>query len=144
MARNIARNIENRPKPEFPIILKAVQTAPNQILITYDKRVDLESATNVSNYWIRSTNEKPITVGISTEGMDLALIDENALRSDLAVITPADHSALNFLITFRYNAVPGLLHVVLPCYVNVENSNGYAGANWGPISQNMFISGKPL
>ncbi len=49
-----------------PVLVEARQTAPNQILITYDQRSDLASATNVSNYWIRS-NMGP--AGIASVGM---------------------------------------------------------------------------
>jgi len=45
---------DNRQKLPHPILLEARQIAPNQILINYDQRTDLASATNISNYWIRS------------------------------------------------------------------------------------------
>ncbi|WP_246315700.1 hypothetical protein [Paenibacillus foliorum] len=55
-----------------PILLEARQTAVNQILMTYDKRTDLASATNVANYWIRSN----MPVGIASVGMKDALTAE--------------------------------------------------------------------
>lgn len=130
---------DNRQKLPHPIILKVRQTAPNQIVIKYDRRNDLASATNVSNYWIRSNMEHPITTGIATEGMDYALTASNALRPDMAKITPIDNSNKRFVITFRVDAISGLVHVVLPCFVNLEGRTGFDGANWGPFSRNMFI-----
>lgn len=129
----------NRQKLPFPIVLEAKQIAPNQILITYDQRTDLSSATNVSNYWIKSNIEHPITAGISTEGMDYALTESNSIRPDAASIAPIDNSKMRFVMTFRTKAISGLMHIVLPCFVNLEGRTGYNDENWGPFSRNMFI-----
>jgi hypothetical protein len=107
--------------------------------MTYDKRTDLASATNVSNYWIRSNVDHPIPPGMATEGMDWGLTNLNAVRPDLAAITPIDNSNMRFVMTFRFNAMSGLLHVVLPCFVNLEGMKGFDGINWGPYSKNVFI-----
>jgi len=120
-----------------PILLEARQIAPNQILISYDQRTDLTSAMNVSNYWIRSNMEKP--AGIATVGMSDALTASNAIRPDVAMITPADNSNMRFVITFRVSALSGVMHTVLPCFVNLEGMTGYMGENWGPFSRNVFI-----
>jgi len=131
-------NFQNgRQVTPHPILLEARQSAANQILITYDQRTDLESATNVSNYWIRSTMETP--AGIATVGMSDALMSSNSIRPDMAQIAPVDNSNLKFHITFRVNAVSGILYTVLPCFVNLEGMTGYMGANWGPASRNVFI-----
>ena len=132
-------NYPNRQKLPFPILLEAKQIAPNQIFIQYDRPTDLASATNVSNYWVRSNMEHPITAGISTEGMDYALTESNAIRPDAAIITPIDNSKMRFVMTFKVNAITGLLHIVLPCFVNLEGRTGYNDENWGPFSRNMFI-----
>ncbi|MDT9027469.1 hypothetical protein [Rossellomorea yichunensis] len=136
----MSKYIQERAKPPHPIIMEVVQTAPNQILLTYDVPTDPVSATNIWNYWIRTNINPPITKGISSEGMDYGLMDTNSLRSDLAVVQPYDNSKMRYTITFRNRAVPGLLHIVLPCYVNVEGSTGYAGTNWNEKSRNYFIS----
>ncbi|WP_442600629.1 hypothetical protein [Paenibacillus sp. KN14-4R] len=120
-----------------PILMEAMQTAPNQIFIHYDQRTDLASAMNVSNYWIRSNMERP--AGIATAGMTDALTASNAIRPDVGMITPADNSKMRFFITFRINAVSGIMYTVLPCFVNLEGMTGYRGENWGPFSRNMFI-----
>jgi len=120
-----------------PILLEAIQIAPNQISINYDQRTDLASATNVSNYWIRSNMERP--TGIATVGMSDALMASNAIRPDMGMITPADNSNMRFNITFRVNAMSGVMYTVLPCFVNLEGMTGYRGENWGPFSKNMFI-----
>ncbi|UVI31772.1 hypothetical protein [Paenibacillus spongiae] len=120
-----------------PILLEAKQIAPNQILITYDQRTDLSSAMNVSNYWIRSNMERP--TGIATVGMGDALMSSNAIRPDMGRITPADNSNMRFNISFRVNAMSGVMYTVLPCFVNLEGRTGYMGENWGPSSRNMFI-----
>ncbi|MBB6669170.1 hypothetical protein [Cohnella nanjingensis] len=130
---------DNRLKPSHPILAEARQIAPNQIIMTYDKRTDLASATNVSNYWIRSNVEQPIPPGMATEGMDWGLTELNAVRPDFARITPIDHSNMRFVMTFRFNAISGIMHVVLPCFVNLEGMTGFDGENWGPYSRNMFI-----
>ncbi|MBE7106685.1 hypothetical protein FT637_27885 [Bacillus cereus] len=119
-----------------PILLEARQINLNQILITYDKATDLASATNVSNYWIRS-NMGP--VGIASVGMKDALTAENAIRPDMGMIAPVDNSKMKFVITFRVNAMRGVMHTVLPCFVNLEGMSGFMGENWGPNSMNMFI-----
>jgi hypothetical protein len=130
---------DNRQKLPHPILLEASQIAPNQILLNYDHRTDLASATNVSNYWIRSNIEHPIPTGITTEGMDYALTESNAIRPDAGMITPIDNSNMRFVMTFRVNAISGLVHTVLPCFVNLEGRTGYDSVNWGPFSRNMFI-----
>lgn len=118
-----------------PILLEARQIASNQILMTYDKRTDLASATNVSNYWIRSN----MAVGIASVGMKDALTAENAIRPDMAMITPADNSMMRYFITFKLNAMSGVMYIVLPCFVNLEGMTGFRGENWAPFSRNMFI-----
>ncbi|PFA69779.1 hypothetical protein CN378_03155 [Bacillus sp. AFS015802] len=119
-----------------PILLEATQIASNQILLTYDKRTDLSSATNVSNYWIRS-NMGP--ADIASVGMKDALTAENAIRPDMATITPADNSRMRYILTFRVNAKSGVMYTVLPCFVNLEGMTGFRGENWAPFSRNMFI-----
>lgn len=119
-----------------PILLEARQIASNQILLTYDKRTDLASTTNVSNYWIRS-NMGP--VGIASVGMKDALTAQNAISPDMAMITPADNSMMRYVMTFRVNAMSGIMYTVLPCFVNLEGMTGYRGENWAPFSRNMFI-----
>ncbi|WP_336785030.1 hypothetical protein [Paenibacillus sp. MMO-177] len=121
--------------PPHPILLEARQVASNQILLTYDKRADIASATNVSNYWIRSN----MAVGIASVGMKDALTAENAIRPDMAMITPADNSMMRFALTFRVNAMSGVMYTVLPCFVNLEGMTGYRGENWATFSKNMFI-----
>ncbi|WP_235680230.1 hypothetical protein [Paenibacillus albicereus] len=108
----------------------------NQLLLTYDKPADLASAMNVSNYWIRSNMEP---VGIASVGMKDALTPENAIRPDLAMITLADQTMTRFYLTFRINAVSGILYTVLPCFVSLQGMSGYTGENWAPFSRNMFI-----
>ncbi|MBP0723735.1 hypothetical protein J5Y03_00890 [Bacillus sp. RG28] len=125
----------SRQMPAHPILLEARQIAPNQILITYDQPTNLASATNVSNYWIRS-NMGP--VGIASVGMTDSLNAKNALRPDMAKITPVDNSKTKYVITFNVNAMSGVMYTVLPCYVNLEGRTGYMGENWGPASRNMF------
>ncbi|GIN85766.1 hypothetical protein J6TS2_21520 [Heyndrickxia sporothermodurans] len=131
---------DNRQKPSHPILMEVRQIAPNQIIMTYDKRTDLASATNVSNYWIRSNVDHPIPPGMASEGMDWGLSESNAVRPDMATIIPADNSNMRFIMTFRFKAISGLMHVVLPCFVNLEGMTGFDGINWGSFSNNMFIS----
>jgi len=121
----------SRQMVDHPILLEARQIAHNRILITYDQPTDLASATNVSNYWIRS-NMGP--VGIASVGMTESLTAENALRPDMSKITPVDNSKTRYVMTFSVNAMSGVMYTVLPCYVNLEGRTGYTGANWGPTS----------
>ena len=67
-----------------PILIDVRQIAPNQILMMYDLRTDLESATNVANYWIRSNSVRP--TGISGVGMSPALSAANAIRPDMGMM----------------------------------------------------------
>lgn len=127
----------DRETVPHPILLEARQIAPNQILISYDQRTDLASATNTSNYWIRSNMENPS--GIATVGMSEALMATNAIRPDVGMITPVDNSNMRFLVTFKVNAVSGVMYTVLPCFVSLEGRTGYMGQNWGPFSRNVFI-----
>jgi len=129
-------NYYSRQMVAHPILLEARQISSNQILMTYDKPTDLTSATNVSNYWIRS-NMGP--VGIASVGMKEALTAENAIRPDMGMIAPVDNSKMRFVIAFRTNAMQGVMYTVLPCFVNLEGMSGFMGENWGPNSKNMFI-----
>jgi hypothetical protein len=119
-----------------PILTEARQVAPNQILLTYDQRTELSSAANVSNYWIRSNMG---AVGIASVNMGEALTVENAIRPDMAMITPADNSRMRYVMTFSVSAMRGVMYIVLPCFVNLEGMTGYRGENWGPFSRNMFV-----
>ncbi|WP_144572720.1 hypothetical protein [Bacillus paramycoides] len=125
-----------RQMAAHPILLEARQISSNQILMTYDKPTDLVSATNVSNYWIRS-NMGPD--GIASVGMKDALTAGNAIRPDMGMIAPVDNSKMRFVINFRVNVTRGVMYTVLPCFVNLEGMSGFMGENWGPDSKNMFI-----
>jgi hypothetical protein len=78
-------------------------------------------------------------VGIASVGMKDALTAENAIRTDMAMITPADNSMMRYFMTFRVNAMSGVMYTVLPCFVNLEGMTGFRGENWAPFSRNMFI-----
>ena len=128
--------ITNQNNPQMithPILLEARQISPNQILITYDQRTDLESAMNVSNYWIRSNMERPS--GIATVGMSAALTASNAIRPDVGMITPADNSNMRFVMTFMVNAMSGVMYTVLPCFVNLEGTIRLYGGELGSLQQ---------
>jgi len=120
-----------------PVVVEARQIASNQILVSYDKPTDLVSATNISNYWIRSNMSTPSD--IASVGMGEAITKENTIRADRGMIVPLDNSKMRFIMTFKTNATMGVLYIVLPCYVNLEGRSGFTGANWGPFSRNMFI-----
>lgn len=119
-----------------PILIQAMQVAPNQILMTYDQRTDLPSATNVSNYWLRSNMG---AIGIASVNMLDALTAENAIRPDMAMISPVDNTRMRYVMTFGTSAMRGVMYTMLPCFVNLEGMMGYRGENWGPFSRNMFI-----
>lgn len=119
-----------------PVLTSVRQTAANQLLISYDRPADLDSAVRLSNYWIRS-NAGPN--GAATLNMGDALSAANAIRSNAAAIMPADNSGMHFILTFRNNIPLRTLYVVLPCFVNAAGATGFNGANWGPYSMNMFI-----
>jgi len=121
----------------YPTLVEARQLAPNQLLITYDQPADLASATNISNYWIRSNMNTP--AGFSSVGMGEKLTRENTIRPEMGMISPMDNSRMRFVLTSRANAVSGVLYVVLPCFVNLEGRTGFTGANWGPFSRNFFL-----
>jgi hypothetical protein len=121
----------------YPVLVEARQIAPNQILMMYDQRTDLASATKVSNYWTRS-NMGP--AGIASLGMSVSLMPSNAISSEMGMITPVDNTNMRFIITFKGSAMSGVLHVVLPCFVSLEGRSGFTGENWGPLSRNAFIS----
>jgi hypothetical protein len=120
-----------------PVVVEARQIAMNQILVTYDQPADLASATNISNYWIRSNMPNPND--IASVGMGEALTRENTIRADKGMIAAIDNSKMRFVMTFNTNATMGVLYILLPCFVNLEGRSGYTGANWGPFSRNMFI-----
>lgn len=120
-----------------PVVMEARQIAPNQLLITYDQPTDLVSATNISNYWIRSNMSTP--TDIASLGMGEALTKDNTIRADRGMITPIDNSKMRFVMTFNTNATMGVNYIVLPCFVNLDGRTGFTGANWGPFSRNMFI-----
>ncbi|NIK77746.1 hypothetical protein FHS15_002884 [Paenibacillus castaneae] len=127
--------VERQTVPH-PVVVEARQVAANQILVTYDQRADVASATNISNYWIRS-NMGPD--GVASVGMSDALSASNSIRPEMGMIMPADNSKMRFLMTFSRNVTPGSFYIVLPCFVSLEGNTGYTGGNWGPLSRNMFF-----
>ncbi|MGX2962054.1 hypothetical protein JNUCC23_22905 (plasmid) [Peribacillus sp. JNUCC 23] len=122
-----------------PILLVARQTAPNQIEMVYDQPTDLESATNVRNYWIRNNLDRPSDIATVARD-DMMLLPTNSLTSNMAMITPVDNSRTRFIITFNMNATPGVQYTVLPCFVNLRGKKGFGGENWGPESSNTFTA----
>ncbi|ANS74530.1 hypothetical protein AWM70_07975 [Paenibacillus yonginensis] len=126
----------DRQRVPHPVITNTRQVASNQILFSYDQRTDMGSAINLSNYWIRS-NAGPN--GIASVNMGDMLSSSNALKPEMAIIRPIDHSKMNFTMTFANRIPSGILYILLPCFVNLEGSSGYTGENWGPFSMNMFI-----
>jgi hypothetical protein len=128
---------QDRQMMPYPILLEARQIASNQILMMYDQRTDIASATNVSNYWIRSNMARP--AGVASLGMSDALSPTNAIRPEMGMITPVDNTKMRFMLTFRGNAMSGVIHIVLPCFVNLEGRSGFSGENWGTFSRNAFI-----
>jgi hypothetical protein len=121
-----------------PILLVARQVAPNQIEIVYDQPTDLESATNVRNYWIRNNLDRPSDIAtVTRDGM---LLPTNSLTPNMATITPVDNRGTRFIMTFNVNATPGVQYTVQPCFVNLQGRTGFRGGNWGPESRNIFIA----
>ncbi|AZB44682.1 hypothetical protein CEF21_00570 [Bacillus sp. FJAT-42376] len=116
----------------------ARQTAANQIEIVYDRPCDLASALKVTNYWIRVNQAQPS--GIGTVGMNGQLLASNSLTPQNSVIAPSDSSKMRFTISFRQSAVSGVVHEVLPCFVNEEGHTGYRGENWDQDSSNQFTA----
>ncbi|WP_145946663.1 hypothetical protein [Paenibacillus sp. Y412MC10] len=133
----VAYHDDDRQMMPHPILIEAKQIAPNQILLDYDQRADLASATKISNYWIRSNMDRP--AGIASVGMSEALSAMNSIRSDVGMIIPVDNSNMRFVMTFRVNAISRVMYTVLPCFVSLEGRTGYMGGNWGPFSRNIFI-----
>ncbi|UOQ43794.1 hypothetical protein MUN89_18220 [Halobacillus salinarum] len=122
-----------------PILLSAIQRSPNQIELVYDQPVDLQSATNVSNYWIRNNLDRP--ADIATLGRnDMMLLPTNSLTPNMAMITPMDNSKQRFILAFNVNATPGVQYTVIPCFVNLEGRTGYGGDNLSPRSENIFTA----
>ncbi|MFJ5624997.1 hypothetical protein ACIQD3_20270, partial [Peribacillus loiseleuriae] len=122
-----------------PILLVARQTATNQIEMIYDQPTDLESATNVSNYWIRNNLDRPSDIATVARD-DMMLLPTNSLTSNMSMIMPVDNSGKRFFITFNMNATPGVQYTVLPCFVNLRGKKGFRGENWGPGSRNTFTA----
>ncbi|MGG6312289.1 hypothetical protein [Paenibacillus macerans] len=102
---------DSRQMVPHPVLIEARQMTPNQILLTYDQRADLASATRVSNYWIRS-NMGP--GGAASLDMGEALTAANAIRPEAGMITPVDNSNTRFVIMFRERIMTGVTHIVLP------------------------------
>ncbi|WP_338778927.1 hypothetical protein [Metabacillus sp. FJAT-52054] len=121
-----------------PKLLEARQTAANQIEMVYDRPCDLASAVKVTNYWIRVSQAQP--TGIGTVGMNGRLLPSNSLTPQNSVIAPTDSTKMRFTILFKQNAVPGIVHEVLPCFVNQEGHTGYRGENWDQDSRNQFTA----
>ncbi|MDM5200758.1 hypothetical protein QUF79_22305 [Fictibacillus enclensis] len=125
-----------RQNAPHPLLLESRQVASNQVLLTYDQAADLASATEISNYWIRSNMG---INGVASLGMSEALTSTNAITPDNGMITPYDPTKRVYLMTFRTNVIRGVLYIVLPCFVNLEGRTGFRGENWGPFSKNGFI-----
>ncbi|WP_249365731.1 hypothetical protein [Cytobacillus citreus] len=110
---------QNPQMVPHPVLTVARQTAPNQIEITYDQPTDLESATNVRNYWIRNNLDRPSDIATVERG-NMNLLPTNSLTPNMVRITPVGNSKKRFLMTFNLNATPGVQYTVLPCFVNLE------------------------
>ena len=116
----------------IPKLVKLEQITPNQIQITYDRDVDLNSAQKATNYWVQSTKEATPT-GIATLGKNEKVNSKNALTNDLVTIKPMNNSKNTFILTFKNNIKPGMEHKLIICYVIVPGAPPYNGDNGSAV-----------
>ncbi|MBS2970913.1 hypothetical protein J9317_19400 [Metabacillus sp. KIGAM252] len=121
-----------------PKLLEAKQTAANQIEMVFDRPCEPASAVKMTNYWIRVSQPRPL--GIGTMAMNDRLLPSNSLTPHNSVIAQTDATKMRFTILFTQNAVSGIVHEVLPCFINEEGHTGYRGENWDHDSRNQFTA----
>lgn len=119
---------EEATQQVIPKLAKLEQISPNQIQITYDRDVDVNSAKKVTNYWMQSTkDEKPS--GIATLGKNDKVNSSNSLNSRMVTINPMSNSNKTFVLTFNENIKPGMEYKLIICYVIVPGAPPYNGDN---------------
>lgn len=128
---------DNQSELAIPLVTNIKQLSPNQIQITYDRDVDLQTATNPSSYWIQSTEDKP--TGIATLGKNDKINANNALNPNKVNIKPVQGSKKEFILTFKDNISPKMQYKIIALYVTTPGSTGYIGDNIGASSNNTFI-----
>lgn len=121
-------------------LLKVKQLSANKLLLTYDRPLDLMSATAPGNYWI--TSNQAMASGIANLGKDGKVTPTNGLTKMDVTIRRDGMSDKKFIMTFKSKITPGVQYTVIPCAIDTRGSMNYMGANFAKSSMNMFTGDK--
>ncbi|WP_088043651.1 hypothetical protein [Bacillus sp. EAC] len=113
---------------QIPKLTDIVQVSTNQLLITYDQQVDINSATKPSNYWIQSMTDLRPT-GIATLGKRGKINSQNSLTNDEVKIAKVQGDNNSFLLTFNQNIPSKKKYRMIVCYVTTPGGAPYNGDN---------------
>lgn len=111
-----------------PMLGKVVQTAPNQIEISYDRDVDVSLGTKAGNYWLQDLDNS-MPKGIATLGKNDNVNSGNSIKADMVKITQKDGSGKTFLLTFHQDVPKGAHYRLIICYVTIPGAPAYTGDN---------------
>lgn len=114
-------------KRQVPMLDELFQVSTNQLLVTYDRLVDLNAGTKASNYWIQSGDINP--TGIASIGKNDTVLPNNALTNDKVKITKVQGNNNSFLLTFKDTIPTKKTFKLIICYVTVPGGSPYNGEN---------------
>lgn len=120
--------VTNQAERQIPMLADLKQVSSNQIMITYDRPVDINAGMKASNYWVQSmTDVSPI--GIATLGKNDKVSNQNALSNDKVTIQKIQGNNNSFLLTFKQNITRNKQYKLIICYVTVPGGAPYSGDN---------------
>ncbi|MEH6939703.1 hypothetical protein V7056_17910 [Bacillus sp. JJ664] len=119
--------VSNQLKRQVPMLSELFQVSTNQLLVTFDRPVDLNAGTKASNYWIQSGDMKPS--GIASIGKNDTVYPKNSLTDDKVKITKVQGNNNSFLLTFKENIPSKKTFKLIVCYITVPGGGQYNGDN---------------
>lgn len=119
---------KNSANAQVPMLSNVTQKSSNQLEISFDQAVDVNSGTKATNYWIQATTDvKPS--GIATMGKNDQVNASNSLSADKVKIEPLSGTNNSFKLTFKDKIQPKKQYKLIVCYVIAPGGAPYNGDN---------------
>ncbi|WP_088072717.1 hypothetical protein [Gottfriedia luciferensis] len=113
---------------QIPKLTDIFQVSTNQILVTFDRRVEIDLGTKASTYWIQSLSDT-IPTGIASLGRNSRLNANNALSTNQVSITKVQGDNNSFLLTFKQEIPSNKRFKLVVRNLNVPGGMPFSGDN---------------
>ena len=116
------------PGRQIPKLTEIFQVSTNQILVTFDRNVDINLGTKASFYWIQSVTDATPS-GIASLGKNSKIIAQNALSNQKVTITKVQGDNYSFLLTFKKEIPSNKRYKLIVRNLHVPGGSPYNGDN---------------